>query len=82
MPTVFDSILAKVIAYGATRPAALARLETALRDTVIVLDSGLTNRSLLIELVSDSAFREGPVTTRWLDQHVASRPGSESRCHL
>ena len=82
VPTVFDSMLAKVIAYGATRPAALARLETALRDTVIVLDSGLTNRSLLIELVSDTAFRDGPVTTRWLDQHVASRPGSESRSHL
>ena len=82
VPTVFDSMLAKVIAYGATRPAALARLETALRDTVVVLDSGLTNRSLLLELVSESVFRDGPVTTRWLDQHVASRPGSEARSHL
>jgi acetyl/propionyl-CoA carboxylase alpha subunit/acetyl-CoA carboxylase carboxyltransferase component len=82
IPTVFDSMLAKVIAFGATRHAALARLETALRDTVIVLDSGLTNRSLLLELVSESVFRDGPVTTRWLDKHVASRPGSESRSHL
>ena len=82
VPTVFDSMLAKVIAFGATRQAALARLETALRDTVIVLDSGLTNRSLLLELVADSVFRDGPVTTRWLDRHVASRPGSEARSHL
>jgi len=82
VPTVFDSMLAKVIARGATRAAALARLETALRDTVIVLESGLTNRSLLLELVSGPAFRTGPVTTRWLDQHVAQRPGSESRSHL
>ena len=82
VPTVFDSMLAKVIACGATRAAALARLETALRDTVVVLESGLTNRSLLLELVSDSAFRDGPVTTRWLDRHVASRPGSESRPYL
>jgi acetyl/propionyl-CoA carboxylase alpha subunit len=82
VPTVFDSMLAKVIAYGATRPAALARLETALRDTVVVLDSGLTNRSLLLELVSDTVFRDGPVTTRWLDRHVASRPGGASREHL
>ena len=82
VPTVFDSMLAKVIAFGATRQAALARLETALRDTVVVLDSGLTNRSLLLELVSDSVFRDGPVTTRWLDKHVASRPGSEARSHL
>jgi acetyl/propionyl-CoA carboxylase alpha subunit/acetyl-CoA carboxylase carboxyltransferase component len=82
VPTVFDSMLAKVIAFGATRHAALARLETALRDTVIVLDSGLTNRSLLLELVSESVFRDGPVTTRWLDKHVASRAGSEARSHL
>ena len=82
VPTVFDSMLAKVIAHGATRAAALARLESALRDTVIVLDSGLTNRSLLLELVAESAFRDGPVTTRWLDTHVASRPGSPSRQHL
>ncbi len=82
VPTVFDSMLAKVIAFGATRQAALARLETALRDTAIVLESGLTNRSLLLELVSETMFRDGPVTTRWLDQHVASRPGSESRRHL
>ena len=47
-----------------------------------MLDSGLTNRSLLLELVSDSVFRDGPVTTRWLDRHVASRPGSEARSHL
>jgi acetyl/propionyl-CoA carboxylase alpha subunit/acetyl-CoA carboxylase carboxyltransferase component len=82
VPTVFDSMLAKVIAYGATRQRALARLETALRDTIVVLDSGLTNRSLLLELVSESKFREGPVTTRWLDQHVANRPGRASRAHL
>ncbi|MDH4392933.1 MAG: carboxyl transferase domain-containing protein [Aquabacterium sp.] len=82
VPTVFDSMLAKVIAHGATRQAALARLESALRETVIVLDSGLTNRSLLLELVSGSVFRDGPVTTRWLDRHVAARPGSDGRSHL
>ncbi|MDZ7651918.1 MAG: hypothetical protein U5L03_04845 [Burkholderiaceae bacterium] len=60
VPTVFDSMLAKVIAFGATRPAALARLETALRDTAIVLESrGSPTRSLLLELVSESVFREG-----------------------
>jgi len=82
VPTVFDSMLAKIIAYGSTRSRALARLETALRDLIVVLDSGLTNRSLLIELVSESVFREGPVTTRWLDQQVAERPSRGARGHL
>ena len=82
VPPVFDSMLAKVIAHGSTRRQALARLETALRDTIVVLESGLTNRSLLLELVSESVFREAPVTTGWLDQHVARRPSSASRGHL
>jgi acetyl/propionyl-CoA carboxylase alpha subunit/acetyl-CoA carboxylase carboxyltransferase component len=79
VPTAFDSMLAKVIAGGANRRQAMARLETALRDTVVILDSGLTNRSLLLELVSASAFRDGPVTTRWLDGHLAQRPAPGAR---
>jgi acetyl/propionyl-CoA carboxylase alpha subunit/acetyl-CoA carboxylase carboxyltransferase component len=82
VPTVFDSMVAKIIGVGPTRPHALARLETALRDTAVVLQSGLTNRSLLLELVSRSAFRQGPVTTRWLDEYVAGRPPVASRPHL
>ena len=82
VPTVFDSMLAKVIAYGADRHQALARLQTALHDTVVVLESGLTNRSLLLELVTQTAFRDGPVTTRWLDGHLARRPAASARSHL
>jgi acetyl/propionyl-CoA carboxylase alpha subunit/acetyl-CoA carboxylase carboxyltransferase component len=82
VPTAFDSMIAKVIARGATRRQALARLQTALHDTVILLESGLTNRSLLLELVSDTAFREGPVTTRWLDGHLAARRAPARRRHL
>jgi acetyl/propionyl-CoA carboxylase alpha subunit/acetyl-CoA carboxylase carboxyltransferase component len=82
VPTVFDSMLAKIIAHGATRQQALARLETALRDTVAVLESGLTNRALLLELVSQTAFRQGPVHTRWLDEHLAGRAADAGRRHL
>ena len=82
VPNVFDSMLAKVITRGANRREALARMETALRDTIIVLDSGLTNRSLLLELVSGTAFRDGPVTTRWLDAHLAGRASPPQRAHL
>jgi acetyl/propionyl-CoA carboxylase alpha subunit/acetyl-CoA carboxylase carboxyltransferase component len=82
VPTAFDSMLAEVIAHGATRRQALARLQTALLDSVVVLDSGLTNRSLLLELVSGSAFSEGPVTTRWLDEYLTQRTPFSARPHL
>jgi acetyl/propionyl-CoA carboxylase alpha subunit/acetyl-CoA carboxylase carboxyltransferase component len=82
VPTAFDSMLAKVIAHGATRERALALMEAGLLDSIVVLDSGLTNRALLLELVGRSAFRDGPVTTVWLDRYLTERPSLARRPHL
>lgn len=82
VPSLFDSMLAKVIAHGADRREALARLESALGETEVVLDCGLSNRALLIDLVSRSAFRDGAVTTSWLDDYLISRPQPAERPFL
>ena len=82
VPTAFDSMLAKVIAHGATRERALALMEAGLQDSIVVLDSGLTNRALLLELVGQSAFRDGPVTTVWLDRYLIDRPAPAARPNL
>jgi acetyl/propionyl-CoA carboxylase alpha subunit/acetyl-CoA carboxylase carboxyltransferase component len=82
VPTAFDSMLAKVIARGADREQALVRLASALRETVIVLESGMTNRSLLLEVITDTPFREAPVSTRWLDGYLTERPRRSERPHL
>ncbi len=82
VPGEFDSMLAKVIAFAPTREEALARLEEALARSTVAIEGGACNRSLLLELVAHEAFREGRVTTRWLDQHLAARPGPRVRRHL
>ena len=82
VPTEFDSNLAKIIAWGDSRAEAFARLETGLRDTVVAIDGGPTNRSLLLELCRHPVVQEGAVTTRWLDGHLKQRPGPRDRHRL
>ncbi|WP_337830742.1 acetyl/propionyl/methylcrotonyl-CoA carboxylase subunit alpha [Pseudonocardia sp. TMWB2A] len=57
----YDPMLAKVIAYGATRDEALRRLDAALRDTVLLgLDS---NIGFLRALLADDDVRAGDLDT-------------------
>ena len=48
IPSEFDSMIAKVIAYGGTREQALARLRRALEDTTVVIEGGTTNKSFIL----------------------------------
>ena len=65
--SAFDSNIAKIITWGVDREDALARQEAALHDTLCAMETGLTNRALLLEIVAAPMFRAGPVWTRWLD---------------
>jgi len=65
----YDSLLAKVIAHGPTRAAALDRLAAALGRCRI--DGVATNLELLERIVDDPAFRAGAVTTRFLEDNLA-----------
>ncbi|HKS93462.1 MAG TPA: acetyl-CoA carboxylase biotin carboxylase subunit, partial [Gammaproteobacteria bacterium] len=57
VPPYYDSLLGKIIAYGDDRASALARMRTALMETVV---EGInTNIPLHQELFSDSAFIAG-----------------------
>ena len=63
----FDPMLAKLIAFAETRDAAIDRLDRALRDYTIL---GLTtNVSWLRRVITHEAFREGKVSTRFLQDH-------------
>lgn len=73
VPSAFDSLLAKVIATGATREEARARLVAALADLDLVIEGGATNKGYLIELLEASELRAGGVDTGWLDR---ARPRS------
>ena len=63
----FDPMLAKLIAFAPTRDAAIDRLDRALRDYVIL--GTKTNVSWLRRVVTHEAFRDGRVSTRFLEDH-------------
>jgi len=64
--TVGDApLLAKVLAFGSTRPQALARLRAALAE--LVIDGVPTNVALHQRVLADPAFVRGAVHTTWLE---------------
>jgi acetyl-CoA carboxylase biotin carboxylase subunit len=57
IPPYYDSMIAKIIAYGDDRNAAIARMERALRETVV--DGVRTTVDLCLEILATPQFREG-----------------------
>ena len=51
IPPQFDSMIAKLIAWGRDRDEALARLRRALAETTIVVEGGTTNVGFLLDLL-------------------------------
>ena len=45
IPPQFDSMIAKIIAWGRNRDEARARLARAVRQTSVVIDGGTTNKA-------------------------------------
>jgi len=71
VPTEFDSMIAKIIAYGQNRKEALSRLQRALREAVVVIKGGASNKAFLLELLNRPEVQRGEVHVGWLD--LASR---------
>ncbi|HYH32023.1 MAG TPA: biotin carboxylase N-terminal domain-containing protein, partial [Pseudonocardia sp.] len=71
IPPQFDSMIAKVIAWGRDRDEARARLRRALGQTAAVIDGGTTNKAFLLDLLDRPEVRGGEVDTTWLDTMMA-----------
>jgi acetyl-CoA carboxylase biotin carboxylase subunit len=69
VPPFYDSLLAKLIAHGPDREAAIATLTDALDDTDI--EGVETNRTLLITVLGHPDFRAARVSTDWLTRVLA-----------
>jgi len=67
----FDSMIAKVIAWGHDRDEALARLRRALAQTTVVVAGGTTNRSFLLTVLDRPEVWNGDVDNQWLDRLTA-----------
>jgi propionyl-CoA carboxylase alpha chain len=62
--TYYDAMLAKLVSWAPTREQAARRLASALRGARI--HGVITNRDLLVDILEDTAFVAGDVTTAFL----------------
>ena len=72
IPADFDSMIAKIIAFGRTRDEALARLRRAMAETTVVIEGGATNKSFVLDLLDQPEVIDG---TGRLGRHRLDRPG-------
>ncbi|MEO5679186.1 MAG: biotin carboxylase N-terminal domain-containing protein, partial [Acidimicrobiales bacterium] len=68
---LYDSMVAKVLAWGQDRDEARARLARALLDTSVVVRGGVTNKSFLLDLLASPEVVSGTLDTGWLDRVTA-----------
>ena len=82
--TFYDSMLAKVIGYGATRDDARRRLAGSLARAR--LHGVTTNRDLLVGILREEQFAAGAIDTGYLERHpyaeLVPGPGAASTAHL
>ncbi len=68
IPADFDSMIAKIIAYGRDRNEALGRLRRAVAETTVVIEGGATNKSFLLDLLAQPEVIDGSADTGWIDR--------------
>lgn len=72
IPPEYDSMIAKIIAWGRDRAEAIARMRRALGDTLALIEGGTTNRSFLLSLLEQPDVVDGRIDTLWLDRTMAA----------
>ena len=68
IPADFDSMIAKIIAYGRDRDEALARLRRAMGETTVVIEGGATNKSFVLDLLDQPEVIDASADTGWIDR--------------
>jgi acetyl/propionyl-CoA carboxylase alpha subunit/acetyl-CoA carboxylase carboxyltransferase component len=68
IPADFDSMIAKIIAYGSDRSEALGRLRRALAETMVIIEGGATNKSFLLDLLDQPEVIGASADTGWIDR--------------
>jgi len=65
IPPFYDSLVAKLVVWDESRPAAIARAERALRETDV--EGVPTTRELALEVLGSAEFRSGEYSTSTLE---------------
>ncbi|HEY1666138.1 MAG TPA: biotin carboxylase N-terminal domain-containing protein, partial [Trebonia sp.] len=68
IPADFDSMIAKIIAYGHDRDEALGRLRRAMAETTVVIEGGATNKSFVLDLLDQPEVIDASADTGWIDR--------------
>ncbi len=68
IPADFDSMIAKIIAYGRDREQALARLRRAMAETTVIIEGGATNKSFVLDLLRAPEVISATADTGWIDR--------------
>jgi acetyl-CoA carboxylase biotin carboxylase subunit len=71
VPPYYDSMIGKLIVHGRTREQALARMRTALSETVV--EGIKTNIPLHKDLMSDPGFVVGGTNIHYLEEWLGKR---------
>jgi len=71
IPPYYDSLIAKLIAYGATREEAMARMERALSQFIV--EGVFTSIPLHQEILQDPDFRTGKFNTKFMEEFLERR---------
>jgi acetyl-CoA carboxylase biotin carboxylase subunit len=75
VPPNYDSMIAKVLAFGDTREQAIRRMQIALSEMAV--EGILTNIALHRELLADSSFGAGGTSIHYLERKLAERKVSQ-----
>ncbi|MFO7733765.1 MAG: acetyl-CoA carboxylase biotin carboxylase subunit [Candidatus Aminicenantes bacterium] len=71
VPSDYDSLVAKIIAYAPSRELAIRKMRAALEMTTIV---GIkTNIPLHLSVLADTGFLEGKYNTQFMEGHLANQ---------
>ena len=68
VPPNYDSLIAKLIAFGDTRESAIARMRTALDE--IIVEGIRTNVPMHVDMMNDSGFIEGGIGIGYLERKL------------
>jgi acetyl-CoA carboxylase biotin carboxylase subunit len=70
IPPYYDSMIAKVVAFGETREVAIARMERALRETLV--EGVSTTIDICLDILAHPAFRAGRYDIEFVPLHILS----------
>lgn len=78
----YDPMIAKLIVYGEDRPAAIERLQAALKQQAIF--GVKTNAQLLLAIAAHPAFQAGATYTNFLEEYglLNGEPTKQAKTHL